>query len=155
MARRVEIFSAGCPVCVSGEALVREVTGGGLADRVRRLAVLLIAGTLFACGGGGGSGAPDDDPVLRPGDVVTVSKACREEFDADHMREDSGTPSAQAFLRSVQVCSTLAEWSSAAREAGAVRLRGHEAQFVNEVCTSAGDAVTQASPTCVQAKAEA
>jgi glutaredoxin 3 len=27
MAQRIEIFSAGCPVCVSGEALVREVAG--------------------------------------------------------------------------------------------------------------------------------
>lgn len=27
MARRIEIFSAGCPVCVSGEALVRELAG--------------------------------------------------------------------------------------------------------------------------------
>jgi predicted DsbA family dithiol-disulfide isomerase len=27
MARRIEIFSAGCPVCVAGEARVREVAG--------------------------------------------------------------------------------------------------------------------------------
>ena len=27
MAQRIEIFSAGCPVCASGEALVREVAG--------------------------------------------------------------------------------------------------------------------------------
>lgn len=93
--------------------------------------------------------------MLRPGDVVTVSKACREEFDAGHRREDSGTPSAEAFLMSVQVCSSLAEWSSAAREAGAHRLNGQEARFVNGVCTSSGNAATQASPTCVQAKAEA
>lgn len=122
---------------------------------MRRLATLLMAGTLFACGGGGDNGSPGDDPVLRPGDVVTVSKACRKEFDAGHMREDSGTPTAEAFLKSVQVCSTLAEWSSAAREAGAARLNGQEARFVNGVCTSAGDAATQASRTCIQAKAEA
>jgi hypothetical protein len=120
---------------------------------VRRLAVALLAGLLFACGGGDDSGSPDDDPVLRPGDVVTVSKACRDEFDAGHMREQSGTPTAEAFLKSVQLCSSLAEWSSAAREAG-TRLNGQEARFVNGVCTSAGDAATQASPTCVQAKAE-
>jgi hypothetical protein len=113
-----------------------------------------MAGTLFACGGGN-SGSPGDDPVLRPGDVVTVSKACREEFDAGHMREYSGTPTAEAFLKSVQVCSSLAEWSSAAREAGAVRVKGQEARFVNGVCTSAGDAATQASATCVEAKAQA
>ena len=122
---------------------------------MRRLAALLVAGTLFACGGGHDSGSPGNDPLLRPGDVVTVSKACRQEFDAGHMREDSGTPSAEAFVRSVQVCSSLAEWSSAAREAGAHRLNGQEARFVNGVCTSAGDAATQASATCVQAKAEA
>ena len=121
---------------------------------MRRLAAALLAGTLFACGGGDDSGSPDDDPVLRPGDVVTVSKACREEFDAGHMREQSGTPTAEAFLKSVQVCSSLAEWSSAAREAG-TRLNGQEPRFVNGVCTSAGDAATQASPICVQAKAEA
>jgi hypothetical protein len=121
---------------------------------VRRLAVLLLAGSLYACGGGDDSGSPEDDPVLRPGDIVTVSSACREAFDTGHMREQSGTPTAEAFLRSVQVCSSLAEWSSAAREAG-TRLNGQEARFVNGVCTSAGDAATQASVICVQAKAEA
>ena len=121
---------------------------------MRRLAVLALAGTLFACGGGDDTGSPDDDPVLRPGDIVTVSSACREAFDTSHMEERSGTPTAEAFLRSVQVCSTLAEWSSAAREAG-TRLNGQEPRFVNGVCASAGDAATQASPVCVQAKAEA
>jgi len=121
---------------------------------VRRLAVLLLAGTLLACGAGDDSGSPDDDPVLRPGDVVTVSKACRDAFDTGHMREQSGTPTADAFLASVQICSSLAEWSSAAREAG-TRLNGQEPRFVNGVCTSAGDPATQASAICVQAKAEA
>jgi hypothetical protein len=120
----------------------------------RGLAALLLAGTLFACGGGGDSSSPGDDPVLRPGDIVTVSKACRDEFDAGHSREQSGTPTAEAFLKSVQVCASLAEWSSAAREAG-THLNGQEARFVNGVCTSAGDAATQATPICVQAKAEA
>ena len=27
MAQRIEVFSAGCPVCAAGEALVREVAG--------------------------------------------------------------------------------------------------------------------------------
>lgn len=118
------------------------------------IAVVLLAGALVACGGGGDTGSPEDDPVLRPGDIVTVSSACREAFDTGHMREQSGTPTAEAFLRSVQVCSSLAEWSSAAREAG-TRLNGQEPRFVNGVCTSAGDAATQATPICVQAKAEA
>jgi hypothetical protein len=123
--------------------------------RVRRLAVLVLAGVLCACGGGGDdSGSPDDDPVLRPGDVAAVSKACRDAFDNGHMREQSGTPTAEAFLASVQTCSSLAEWSSAARDAG-TRLNGQEPRFVNGVCTSAGDAATQARPICIQAKAEA
>jgi hypothetical protein len=122
---------------------------------VRRLAALLVAGSLFACGGGGDdSGSPDDDPVLRPGDVVAVSAACRSEFDTGHMREQAGTPTAEAFLPSIKACTSLAEWSSAARDAG-TRLNGQEARFVNGVCTSAGDAATQASPICVQARAEA
>lgn len=121
---------------------------------MRRLAALIVAGALFACGGGDGSGSPEDDPVLRPGDQVEVSKACGDAFEAGHMREEAGTPTAEAFLASVQTCSSLAEWSSAAREFGA-RLSGQEPRFVNGVCQSAGDAATQASPICVQAKAEA
>jgi hypothetical protein len=122
---------------------------------VRRLAALLVAGTLFACGGGGDeTGSPTDDPVLRPGDVVTVSKACRDAFDAGHMRETAGTPTAEAFLPSIKACASLAEWSSAARDAG-TRLNGQEPRFVNGVCTAAGDPATQASPICVEAKAEA
>ncbi len=122
---------------------------------MRRLAALVVAGALFACGGGDDtSGSPDDDPVLRPGDVVQVSTACREAFDTGHMREQAGTPTAEAFLPSIRTCSSLAEWSSAARNAG-TRLNGQEPRFVNGVCTSAGDAATQATPICVQAKAEA
>ena len=122
---------------------------------MRRLAALVLAGFLFACGGGDdSSGSPDDDPVLRPGDVVTVSKACRDAFDTGHMREQAGTPTAEAFLPSVQTCSSLAEWSSAARDAG-TRLNGQEPRFVNGVCASAGNAAVQASAICVQARAEA
>jgi hypothetical protein len=104
---------------------------------LRRLAAALLAGTLFACGGGDDDGeSPDDDPVLRPGDVVTVFEACRDAFDAGHMREQSGTSTA------------------AAREAG-TRLDGQEARFVNGVCASAGDVAAQVSPICIEAKAYA
>ena len=122
---------------------------------MRRLAALVLAGALSACGGGDDdSGSPDDDPVLRPGDVVTVSTACREAFDAGHRREQAGIPTPDAFLPSIETCSSLAEWSSAARQAG-IRLNGQEPRFVNGVCTAAGDAATQASPICAQARAEA
>jgi hypothetical protein len=122
---------------------------------VRRLAALVLAVSCFACGGGDdGGGSPDDDPVLRRGDVVTVSPACRDAFDAGHRREQSGMPTPDAFLPSIEVCSSLAEWSSAAREAG-TRLNGQEPRFVHGVCTSAGDAVAQASPICQQARAGA
>ncbi len=116
--------------------------------------MVLVAGALLAgCGGDGEEPSAEDDPVLRPGDVVTVSKACRDAFDAGHARETAGDPTVQAFLPSVKACASLAEWSSAAREAG-TRLNGQEPRFVNGVCAAA-DQVSQASPTCVQAKAEA
>ncbi len=128
----------------------------GTGDRYRgrmRFAALVLAGMLVACGGGGNEASVDDDPVLRPGDVVTVSAACRQSFDAGHDRETAGDPTAQAFLPSVQTCVSLAEWSSAAREAG-TRLNGQEPRFVNGVCSSA-DTATQATPICQQARAEA
>jgi len=118
-----------------------------------RLASMVLAALLVACGGGGDEAAVDDDPVLRPGDVVTVSAACRSSFDAGHARETAGDPTVQAFLPSVQTCVSLAEWSSAAREAG-TRLNGQEPRFVNGVCASAGPD-TQATAICQQARAEA
>ena len=118
-----------------------------------RLAAVALAGLMAACGGGDGGQSVEDDPVLRPGDRVTVSKGCRDAFDASHMREQGGEPTAQAFLSSIQACASLAEWSSAAREAG-TRLNGQEPRFVNGVCASA-DAGTQATRICVEARAEA
>ena len=128
------------------------MSGRRATARHVRCAVAL-AGLLVACGGGDGGQSADDDPVLRPGDRVTVSKGCRDAFDASHMRESGGEPTAQAFLSSIQACATLAEWSSAAREAG-TRLNGQEPRFVNGVCATA-DAATQATAICVQARAEA
>ena len=119
-----------------------------------RLAALVLAGLLMACGGGGGGDASvDDDPVLRPGDVVTVSTGCRDAFAAGHNQEAAGDPTEKAFLPSVQSCVSMTEWSSAAREAG-IRLNGQEPRFVNGVCASA-DPATQATPICQQARAEA
>ena len=120
---------------------------------MRGLAVLAMAGLLTACGGGDGGSSLDDDPVLRPGDRVEVSKACQEAFVSGHDREKAGDPTPAAFLPSVQSCSSLAEWSAAARNFG-VRLNGQDARFVGGVCAVA-DAGVQALPICQQAKAEA
>lgn|GEM_PF-6890661 len=118
---------------------------------MRRLAVLAMAVLLVACGGGE-RGSPDDDPVLRPEDNVEVSKACEDQFTTSHNMERSGTPTATAFLPSVQACSSLAEWSAAARFGG-TRLNGQEARFVYGVCNAADEA-TQAMPPCMEAKAQ-
>ena len=118
-----------------------------------RLATVVMTWMLVACGGGDGGTSAEDDPVLRPGDQVEVSKACQDAFETGHMRERGGEPTASAFLASVQTCSSLAEWSSAAHF-GNTRLNGQEPRFVHGVCTAA-DATTQASPTCQEAKAQA
>lgn len=117
-----------------------------------RLAAVIMAVVLVSCGGGDGSRSPDDDPVLRPEDRVEVSKACQDGFEGSHMREQAGEPTASAFLSSIQACSSLAEWSSAARF-GNTRLNGQEPRFVHGVCTAA-DAATQASAICQEAKAQ-
>ena len=119
---------------------------------MRRLALVAITVALVACGGGGGGGSPDDDPVLRPEDQVEVSKACEDQFAAGHAMETSGTPTAAAFLPSIKACSSLAEWSSAARFGG-TRLNGQEPRFAYGVCTTA-DPATQALAICLEAKAQ-
>ena len=111
------------------------------------MAVLLVA-----CGGDGGGGT-DEDPTLRPEDEVEVSKACQDAFQAGHDMETAGQPTASAFLSSVQACSSLAEWSSAARSRG-TRLNGQEPRFVHGVC-SAADTTTQSTAICQQAKTQA
>lgn len=121
---------------------------------MRRLAVLVVAVLFVSCGGGGESDSTIDDPVLRPEDQVEVSKACQDQFVASHNMESAGEPTASAFLPSVQACSSLAEWSSAARAAGA-RLNGQEPRFVHGVCTAAPDPAVRATSICQQAEAEA
>ncbi|HYX44181.1 MAG TPA: hypothetical protein VE760_03995 [Acidimicrobiales bacterium] len=119
---------------------------------MRRLAVAAMAVLLVACGGGdGGKGPPDDDPVLRPEDQVEVSKACQDAFQASHMREQTGEPTASAFLSSIEACSSLAEWSSAARSGG-TRLNGQEPRFVYGICAAAPDPSTRSLPICQQAE---
>ena len=118
---------------------------------MRRVAVLAMAVLLVACGGGGGG--TDEDPTVRPEDKVEVSKACQDAFQAGHDMETAGQPTASAFLSSVQSCSSLAEWSSAARSRG-TRLNGQEPRFVHGVC-SAADTTTRSTPICQQAKTQA
>jgi hypothetical protein len=122
------------------------------ARPVRYLATLAGAVLLAACGGGD-SASEEDDPVLRPEDRVEVSKACQDAFQSGHTRERGGEPTASAFLSSVQTCSSLAEWSAAARF-DTPRLNGQEPRFVHGVCTAA-DPATQASRTCQEAKTQA
>lgn len=120
---------------------------------MRRLAAVAMAVLLVACGGGGDDeGSPDDDPVLRAEDSVQASKACQDQFAAGHGMEGGGTPTHTAFLPSIQSCSSLAEWSAAARFSG-IPLNGQEARFVYGVCNAADEA-TKAMPTCVEAKAQ-
>lgn len=116
---------------------------------MRRLAALAVTVVLAACGG---ETSTDEDPTLRPEDQVEVSKACQDQFIAGHDMESAGQPTASAFLPSIQTCSSLAEWSSAARFFGA-RLNGQEPRFVHGVCTAA-DTTTQASAICQEAKAQ-
>lgn len=113
--------------------------------------MLAMSVLLVACGGGEGASL-DDDPVLRPEDNVPVSKACEDQFSTSHAMERSGTPTATAFLPSIQACSSLAEWSAAARFDG-TRLNGQEPRFVHGVCGEA-DAATRAMPICMEAKAQ-
>ncbi len=112
--------------------------------------MLVMAGLLVACSGGEGTSS-DDDPVQRPEDQVPVSKVCQDAFESSHMRERAGEPTASAFLSSIQACSSLAEWSSAARSGG-TRLNGQEARFVYGVCTAAPDPGTRRLPICRQAE---
>lgn len=120
---------------------------------MRRLAAAVALSVLLVgCGGGGGGASPTDDPVLRPEDNVQVSKACQDAFEDSHMRERGGEPTASAFLSSIQSCSSLAEWSAAARFGG-TRLNGQESRFVYGVCNAA-DAATQAAPVCTEARAQ-
>jgi hypothetical protein len=48
MARGIELFSAGCPVCVSGEALVHEVAGDDQQVVIRDLRTDEAAARLVA-----------------------------------------------------------------------------------------------------------
>ena len=116
---------------------------------MRRLAVLALAILLVACGGDDGD--IDEDPVLRPEDRVEVSRACQDAFQSSHMRESAGEPTASAFLSSIQACSTLSEWTSAAR-LGGTRLNGQEPRFVYGVCTAAPDPAVRSLRICQEAE---
>lgn len=110
-------------------------------------AALLLAG----CGG--------SEPIettksagARPAPAAAASGACREGFVNGHERENKGEPSGTAFLPSIEQCSTLAEWTAAAKSLG-VDLRGREPNFVEMVCAQAEPAI-QSLVICQEATAE-
>lgn len=88
-------------------------------------------------------------PAPAPG---AASGACREGFLKGHERENEGEPSGTAFLPSIEQCSTLAEWTAAAKSLG-FDLRGREPNFVEMVCAEAEPAI-QSLVICQEATAE-
>jgi hypothetical protein len=85
-----------------------------------------------------------------PPTATAERSACDQAFVRGRRAEAAGTPSFEAFLPSVQTCSTLAEWTTTAQELGRP-LRGQEATFVSNVCAEA-DAATQALAICTEAE---
>jgi hypothetical protein len=80
-----------------------------------------------------------------------ASKECKDAFVRSHAGEDAGEPTNIVFLPSIQDCSTLDEWTAAAKSLG-VNLRGREPDFVEGVCAAHGHEV-QALVICQQATA--
>lgn len=105
-------------------------------------ALLLVA--LIGCGGEGGGAK--DDPLALAG---KPSDACGQAIMDGHNMEAAGKPA--PFLPSVEKCSSLAEWTAAAKAFG-INLNGREAQFVDNTCNAASDAV-KALKICQEAKA--
>lgn len=113
----------------------------------RTAAALVVTAALSACGGGGGG---DDDPLALEGKSST---ACTQAIMDGHNHEGAGQPTPVAFLPSIRECSSLAEWTAAAKAFG-IDLKGREAQFVDNTCnatTTAAD--VRASKICQEAKA--
>ena len=104
------------------------------------MALLVLLG---ACGGGG---AHHDDPLALAG---KPSDACSQAIVDGHNAEAAGKPA--PFLPSVQQCRTLADWTAAANGFG-INLNGREAQYVDNTCNAATDAV-KALTICQEAKA--
>jgi len=110
-------------------------------------AMLVVAAALSACGGGGGS---DEDPLALEGKASTP---CTQAIMDGHNNEGAGQPTPVAFLPSIRECSSLAEWTAAAKAFG-IDLKGREAQFVDNTCNATTTAAeVKASKICQEAKA--
>lgn len=109
--------------------------------------MLVVAAALWACGGGGGG---DEDPLALEGKASTP---CMQAITDGHNQEGAGQPTPVAFLPSIRECSSLAEWTAAAKAFG-IDLKGREAQFVDNTCNaSTTTAEVKASKICQEAKA--
>jgi hypothetical protein len=82
---------------------------------------------------------------------AAASKECKDAFVRSHAGEDAGQPTNIVFLPSIQECSTLGEWTAAAKSLG-VNLRGREPDFVEGVCAAHGPEV-QSLVICQEATA--
>lgn len=112
----------------------------------RGAAALVVAAALSACGGGGGS---DDNPLALEGKASTP---CTQAIMDGHNHEGAGQPTPVAFLPSIRECSSLAEWTAAAKAFG-IDLKGREAQFVDNTCNASTTAAeVKASKICQEAK---
>lgn len=108
--------------------------------------MLVVAAALSACGGGGG----DEDPLALEGKASTP---CMQAITDGHNQEGAGQPTPVAFLPSIRECSSLTEWTVAAKAFG-IDLKGREAQFVDNTCNASTTAAeVKASKICQEAKA--
>ena len=135
---------------------VRGVRRGGRAwQAATAFAVALV---LSACG----SSSPTSLPITTlPTTSTTVgstsstapviaSADCQAAFKQGHEAERAGGETFSVFRPSVQRCSSLAEWTAAAKGIG-VDLAGQEPVFLDRTCTMA-DAKTQALAICQEVK---
>lgn len=81
---------------------------------------------------------------------VVASTECRAAFQLGHDGEAAGTETFLAFRQSVQRCSSLAQWTAAAKDIG-VDLGDQAAVFVDRTCSMADEA-TRARAICEEVK---
>jgi hypothetical protein len=105
-----------------------------------------VTALVAALAGCGGKSKSSGDPVALAG---TASDACSQAIMDGHNMEAAGKP--MPFLASVRQCSTLAEWTAAAKGFG-IDLNGREPQFVDNTCSASG-ADVQSLPICQEARA--
>lgn len=138
-------------------SIVRVVRRGGRASQAIR-AAYAVALVLSACG----SSSPKSLPITTlPTTSTTVgatssaapviaSADCQAAFKQGHDAEGAGGETFSVFRPSVQKCSSVAEWTAAAKGIG-VDLGGQEPVFLDRTCKLA-DAKTQALAICQEVK---